>query len=160
MPVTRQQLKAAQALASGVSQGEAAKRAGVARATVNRWLKNKSFRDKVSELSEKSDAVATEVFVERVRKETEQTLSKDDLKVFLSEMVRNEELRPDTRLKAAAQLGKWLGLEEPANQPKPEEPFPLQEMLPEGSGEAIAFDLGKLSDEELNKMYLATLTQQ
>jgi transposase len=159
MPITVQQLKAAKALASGLSQGEAAKRAGVARITVCRWLKNSVFKQKVEELSERVEAVETEVFVERIRENAHKSLSPDELKAILSEIATNEEIRPDTRIKAVATLGKWAGLEDVKPTASTANDFPIPEDATYGGMLKEGEKLDELSYEQLSELYLKTLAQ-
>jgi len=67
-------------------------------------------------------------------------------------MAQDLDLSPTLRLKAAAQLGKWIGLEVP----KPastdaRNDFPIKGL------EGMQDDLKSLSDEELQNLYLKTL---
>jgi hypothetical protein len=67
-------------------------------------------------------------------------------------MAQDLDLSPMLRLKAASQLGKWIGLEAP----KPtntdgKDDFPIKGL------EGVQDDLKSLSDEELQNLYLKTL---
>ena len=56
--LSKNQVKAAEALAAGSTHSEAAREANVSSRTILRWLKNKEFLDKIQELKDK--AVATQ----------------------------------------------------------------------------------------------------
>lgn len=164
MPVsealTPQQILAAQSLALGQSQGVAAQRAGVTRITVVRWLRKPIFKQKVQEFKREIEEIEGESFREAaqevgesIRENVKKILTPDELKAMLSEMAQDVDLSPTLRLRAAAQLGKWMGLEAP----KPvsadgKDDFPIQGL--EGED-----DLKHLSDEELQRRYLETLAQ-
>ena len=63
-------------------------------------------------------------------------------------------MSPTLRLKAAAQLGKWIGLEVPKAAPTDgRDDFPIKGL----EGISIPEDLKSLSDEELQRRYLETL---
>jgi hypothetical protein len=163
MPVTesltQQQLIAAQCLALGQSQGVAAQRAGVTRMSVCRWLKKPAFKQKVEEFKREIEQIEGESFREAaqevgedIRKNVKKILTPDELKTMLSEMAQDLDLSPMLRLKAASQLGKWIGLEAP----KPtntdgKNDFPIKGL------EGVQDDLKSLSDEELQRRYLETL---
>ena len=159
MPVTSKETKAAQALASGLSQGQAAKKAGVSRQTIIRWLKNPGFRKKVEQYNEKVEAVETEVFVERIRQDAHKSLSPDELKAILSEIATDEDIRPDTRIKAVATLGKWAGLEDIKPTTAEADRFPIPEDATYGGALKEGQKLDELSYEQLSQLYLKTLAQ-
>jgi hypothetical protein len=168
MPVTEtlspKQILAAQHLALGESQGKAAQIAKVTRVTVNRWLKLPIFKAKVEEFRNELEQIEGESFREAakevgesIRENVNKILDQNGLKLFASEMVQNEELSPMVRLKAAAQLGKWLGMEAPKPVAKEDgDGFPIPDVVGE-SGETI--DVSSLSDEELQELYLKTLAE-
>ena len=163
MPVseclTPQQILAAQSLALGQSQGVAAQRAGVTRITVVRWLRKPHFKEKVQEFKREIEEIEGESFREAaqevgesIRENTKRILTPDELKEILSNMAQDLELSPTLRLKAAAQLGKWIGLEAPKLvSPDGKDDFPIKGL------EGIEDDLKSLSDEELQNLYLKTL---
>lgn len=163
MPVsealTPQQILAAQILALGQSQTVAAQRAGVTRVTVCRWGQKPLFKQKVKEFQKEIEDIESNSFKEAaqevgetIRENVKKILTPDELKAMLSEMAQDLDLSPTLRLKAAAQLGKWIGLEAP----KPvsadgKDDFPIKGL------EGVEDDLKSLSDEELQKLYLKTL---
>ncbi len=135
--LTPQQILAAQSLALGQSQGVAAQRAGVTRITVVRWLRKPHFKEKVQEFKREIEEIEGESFREAakevgetIRENARKILDQDGLKLFASEMVQNEELSPMARLKAAAQLGKWLGMEapKPAQDKDGKDEFPINDL--------------------------------
>jgi hypothetical protein len=122
-----EQLKAAQALASGASQGKAAEAAGVTRITVLRWLKKPDFRTKVTELTRQFHQAQTESFVESAKQSVSQgAVSQQELVELFSGIVRDEDNRLSDRLKAGQCLGRWMGLDDGGlNQVQPPE-LPLE----------------------------------
>jgi tyrosine-protein phosphatase YwqE len=164
MPVaeslTPQQILAAQSLALGQSQGVAAQRAGVTRITVVRWLRKPHFKQKVQEFKREIEEIEGESFREAakevgedIRENVRKILDQDGLKLLASEMAQNEEFSPMVRLKAAAQLGKWLGMEAPKPVGKEaDNGFPIHDL------EDVQ-DVSSLSDEELQELYLKTLAE-
>jgi hypothetical protein len=159
--LTSQQILAAQCLALGQSHRVTAERVGVIKGTVTRWLKKPPFKQKVEEFKREIEQIEGESFREaaqevgeNIRENVKRILTPDELKAMLSEMAEDLELSPTLRLKAAAQLGKWIGLEAP----KPmsadgSNDFPIKGL----DGKAIPEDLKILSDEELQRKYLESL---
>ncbi len=169
MPVsealTPQQILAAQSLALGQSQSVAAQRAGVTRITVVRWLRKPHFKQKVQEFKREIEKIEGESFREAakevgetIRENVKKILTPDELKAMLSDMAQDLDLSPTLRLKAATQLGKWIGLEapKPVSGDGKDDGFPINSDIKENE---IPEDLTKLSDEELQKLYLKTLAE-
>ena len=159
--LTPQQILAAQSLALGQSQGVAAQRAGVIRNTVVRWLRKPIFKQKVQEFKREIEEIEGESFREAaqevgetIRENTKKILTPDELKLLVSEIAQDEELSPTLRLKAAAQLGKWMGLDapKPSGAAQAGDEFPIHDL--EG-----AQDIESLSDKELQELYLKTLAE-
>ncbi len=127
--------------------------------SVCRWLKKPAFKQKVEEFKREIEQIEGESFREAaqevgedIRKNVKKILTPDELKTMLSEMAQDLDLSPMLRLKAASQLGKWIGLEAP----KPtntdgKNDFPIKGL------EGVQDDLKSLSDEELQRRYLETL---
>ena len=164
MPVAEslnpQQILAAQNLALGHTQGVAAKEAGVTKITIVRWLRKPHFKEKVQGFKREIEQIEGESFKEAVkevgetiRENVKRILTPDELKVLLSDMAQDLELSPMLRLKAASQLGKWIGLEAPKTATKEEgDGFPIPDV-----DESV--DVSSLSDEELQELYLKTLAE-
>jgi hypothetical protein len=135
---TPQQIKAAQALASGLSQGKAAKESGVTRITVIRWLKKPEFCRKVQELRGKAEKASDSAFVQTTKEVTKKQvkaaggITSNDLIEILAKVAKDEECRVADRIRATEVLGRWLGLGEskPYQQPPavPSKPFGSAEM--------------------------------
>lgn len=155
-----QQVLAAQSLALGQCQRIAAERAGVTRVTICRWLKLPLFQKKLEEFKREIQQVERESFrevaeeiKEEIKQNTRQVLSADDLKVKLTEIIEDPDTSISLRLKAIAQLGKWFGLDQPKPAPvKGDDDFPVE------LGSDLP-DFSKMSDEELQRLYLETLAQ-
>jgi hypothetical protein len=110
---TTQQLKAAQALASGLSQVKAAKESGVSRITVIRWLKIPEFKAKVTQLSKKAEEAETEAFVEVTKEKVRRgAITSTELVELFSGIVRDQEARLGDRIRAGEALARWLGIGE------------------------------------------------
>lgn len=135
---TPQQVKAAQALASGLSQSKAAKEANVTRITVIRWLKNPEFARKVDDLRGKAEKASDSAFVQVTKEVAKKQvkaaggITSNDLIELLAKVARDEECRVADRIKATEVLGRWLGLGESKSyqQPPavPSKPFGSAEM--------------------------------
>lgn len=157
--LSQKQIQVAQHLALGESQKQAGKSAGVSRATVCRWLKDALFLSKIEEFRQELEQIEGSVYTETVkevgetiRENVKRILTPDELKAKLSEIVEGEDIPLTHRIKAAAILGKWIGLEAPkpmTNDGKND--FPIQGL------EGAEDDLKSLSDEELRRRYLETL---
>jgi transposase len=159
--LTSQQILAAQILALGQSYRTAAERVGVTKITITRWVKKPLFKQKVKEFQKEIQDIESNSFKEvaqevgeNIRENVKKILTPDELKTMLSEMAQDVDLSPTLRLRAAAQLGKWMGLEAP----KPvsadgKDDFPVKGL----DGKAVPEDLKLLSDEELQRKYLETL---
>jgi hypothetical protein len=155
-----EQLIAAQCLALGQSHRVTAERVGVTKVTVTRWLKKPAFKQKVEEFKREIEQIEGESFREAakevgedIRENVRKILTPDELKAMLSDMALDLNLSPMLRLKAATQLGKWIGLEAPKAPAKEEvDSFPIQGL------EGIE-DVSSLSDEELKRLYLETLAE-
>ena len=118
------QLRAAEALASGATQGKAAEVAGVTRITILRWLKNPDFRNKVQELTRQFHLAQSEAFVESAKEQVQDgAVTKSELISIFSSILRDEEKRIGDRIKAGQSLAKWMGLENGngITEPKPPE---------------------------------------
>ncbi len=125
---TQEQLKAAEALASGASQSRAAEVAGVTRITIIRWLKKPDFRQKVEDLTRKLHLAQSEIFVESAKERVQEgALTRDELVSIFSAILRDEDKRLGDRIKAGQCLGKWMGLENGNVLASPEAPeLPLE----------------------------------
>lgn len=111
--MTPNQVRAAQLLAQGRTQQEAADASGVSRRTIVRWLGTQEFRDLAFGLvgtTSKSENTPPP----RSLTETRSSKTLEDLIPLALEAVGEVLIDPDTRnadkLKAAALVGDWAGL--------------------------------------------------
>lgn len=158
--LTSQQILAAQILALGQSYRIAAERVGVTKITITRWVKKPLFKQKVKEFQKEIEDIESNSFKEAaqevgetIRENVRRILTPDELKAMLSDMAQDLELSPTLRLKAAAQLGKWMGLEAP--KPVNDEgknDYPGKKVEGEDN-------LKHLSDEEFKKLYLEKMKE-
>jgi hypothetical protein len=159
--LTSIQIKAAQGLASGLSQGEAAAAAGASRRSVVRWLSDPLFSEKVSELKDAVYKVEVEIVESATRDFSLEKLIYKAKKV-VNDVLDDPDARDASKLKAADLIGKWASLRE---QPSVEEDdthgFPGEAYLKQRkeSGNFLESDLSHLSDEELKALYFKSLSE-
>ena len=161
--LTAIQVKAAQGLASGLSQGEAAVAAGASRRSVVRWLTDPLFQKKVSEFSNEINQVKVEVIRETTREFSLENLIPKALNT-VGEVLENRDERTANKLKACTLIGNWVGLRSTA--PSEEEStrgFPgdayLKECEKAQDYRDPDYDLSQLSDEELKELYFKSLSE-
>ena len=156
------QLKAAQGIASGLSQGEAAKAAGASRRSVVRWLSDPLFLQKVSELRGEIHQVKVEVIRETTREFSLENLIPKALNV-VGEVLGNTDERTANKLKACSLIGNWVGLRSTSSSDgEGGSGFPGEAYLKECEARRVESgieyeDLSHLSDEDLKKLYFQTL---
>ncbi len=120
MPLEPKQIKAAKLLAKGQSQTETAQAIGVSRRTIVRWLSQPEFKNLCFGLSGEAQPVARSVHSVELEKPIQvrgqsNSLTVEDLVPDALQAVRdiltNPDVRVTDRLKAAALVGQWSGLE-------------------------------------------------
>jgi len=160
--LTEQQLKAASALARGLSQGRAAEVAGVNRRTVVRWLKEDPFfRSEIERLSAEVEDIRVEV-VEKII-ENEEVSLKDLLPKALKvvkEILDNPDSRSADKIRAASLVADWAGVRIAAQTNllgANDSPFSLENSQVDGDGQD---DYSQMSDEELRRLYFDTLADR
>jgi transcriptional regulator with XRE-family HTH domain len=109
------QIRAAQLLARGLSQGETATQLGISRRTISRWLCKEEFRNLSFGLlnSTSPEKVKPEILSRHTDDENEQT----DLNSLvplaiktLRDILSDQDSRKVDKLRAATLLGEWAGL--------------------------------------------------
>lgn len=157
------QVKAAQGLASGLSQGEAAVAAGASRRSVVRWLTDPLFSEKVSEFSNEINQVKVEIIRETTREFSLENLIPKALNT-VGEVLENRDERTANKLKACTLIGNWVGLRSTVpSEGEGSSGFPgeayLREREENRDYSEIHEDLSKLSDEELKALYFRGLSE-
>jgi hypothetical protein len=155
------QLKAAQGIASGLSQGEAAAAAGASRRSVVRWLSDPLFQKKVSEFSGEIHQAKVEIIRETTREFSLESLIPKALNV-VGEILSDADERAANKLKACSLIGNWVGLRAaPSSDEDGNRGFPGDAYFNErGENQDLPdpkYDLSKLSDEELKALYFSSL---
>jgi hypothetical protein len=157
------QLKAAQALASGMSQGKAAEVSGASRRSVVRWLTDPVFCQKLAEFSGEIQQVKVEVLRETTREFNLENLIPKALSV-VGEVLSDGDERTANKLKACTLIGNWVGMRSTStSENEGGDGFPgnafLREREENRDHSEIPEDLSKLSDEELKALYFKSLSE-
>ena len=120
MSLEPKQIDAAKLLAKGQSQTQTAQAIGVSRRTIVRWLSQSEFKNLCFGLSGEVQAVAKSVNPIDLKSQVQvrnqpNNLTVDDLVPYavqaIQEILTSPDVRPSDRLKAAALVGQWSGLE-------------------------------------------------
>ena len=111
--LTKEQLKAAQALASGLSTGDVAKATGVSSRTIQRWLHLPEFQERLERDKRTYRETQVEVLSEM---SVDQTVSIRQIwnraQEVVFEILNNPDSRNCDRLKAAQIASEWVKIEE------------------------------------------------
>lgn len=161
--LTETQLKAAQALASGLSQGKAAEVSGASRRSVVRWLTDPDFCQKVAEFSGEIHEVKVEVLRETTREFNLENLIPKALNT-VGQILEDANERSANKLKACTLIGTWVGMRSAApSESEGSSGFPGDAFL--GEHEKVQdytdpdYDFSQLSDEELKRLYFGSLSE-
>lgn len=110
MPLTQQQIRAAELLSKGHSQTSVAEMIGVGRRTVVRWLTHEDFKNlSFGFISRQTTSTATISKVSRVQQKnlTASDLVEDAL-LTIQEILQNPEARNSDRLAASRLIKDWV----------------------------------------------------
>jgi transcriptional regulator with XRE-family HTH domain len=123
MGLSQKQIRAAELLARGYSQSEAGKAVGASRRTVSRWLQQEDFRNLSYSMVGRTSPAPQQVPQQAPQRPPESRrqpskLTAEDLVEDALTAIQSILIDPDTRvsdkIKAAALVGQWTGLGQPA----------------------------------------------